>query len=180
VTAQRLPGLTAPRSGADDRNCGACVTLLRCPVVGQSRVVRRPSIAVVTPNRQQLSLPTAGTAARPAPAVHCAFCSTKFMADPGLDILTEGYCTVDGDHWICPTCFEDFRDKFRWLHSIGGDHRLSPNDETHRMPWGSGIQWVSWRSRCLRSGLATGRDRRGGRIGFVGVVIGVTVLPTAG
>jgi hypothetical protein len=26
----------------------------------------------------------------------------------------EGYVTEDNRHWICPPCFADFRDKFRW------------------------------------------------------------------
>jgi hypothetical protein len=41
---------------------------------------------------------------------HCAFCAQKFSERP-VD-LREGYCTLDGEHWVCPTCFEDFEDIF--------------------------------------------------------------------
>ncbi len=62
---------------------------------------------------------------------HCAFCWAKFM-DPDFspehkrwvgehpDVLTEGYATTashpqGADYfWVCPTCFEDFRDRFGW------------------------------------------------------------------
>jgi hypothetical protein len=70
---------------------------------------------------------------------HCEFCWTTFGTpdadDP--DLLVEGYvanlpsCSADvkperlfrdlrveaklgDDRWICPTCFEDFRDHFGW------------------------------------------------------------------
>jgi hypothetical protein len=62
---------------------------------------------------------------------HCEFCWAKFM-DPAYseahrkfieehpEVLTEGYATTDepphaaDDHWICPTCFEDFAEAFEW------------------------------------------------------------------
>jgi hypothetical protein len=28
--------------------------------------------------------------------------------------LHEGYCTIDNYHWICETCFHDFKDMFKW------------------------------------------------------------------
>lgn len=43
---------------------------------------------------------------------HCEFCSNKFGKAP--DDLKEGYSTEDGYSWICPTCFEDFKDRFKW------------------------------------------------------------------
>ena len=43
---------------------------------------------------------------------HCAFCWAKFSAAP--DDEHEGYCTLDEYHWICATCFEDFREMFAW------------------------------------------------------------------
>jgi hypothetical protein len=58
---------------------------------------------------------------------HCAFCSVRFAqegsrpaaADPGA--LTEGYSTPgppsepkDDYYWVCPTCFEDFRERLEW------------------------------------------------------------------
>jgi hypothetical protein len=36
------------------------------------------------------------------------------------DALTEGYTTTaehehgDGYHWICPSCFNDFAERFEW------------------------------------------------------------------
>lgn len=46
---------------------------------------------------------------------HCEFCFAKF-AEPGPlpDALHEGYATLDAYRWICPTCFEDFRERFGW------------------------------------------------------------------
>lgn len=43
---------------------------------------------------------------------HCEFCGAKFSLN-GRD-LTFGYCTLDGYHWICPDCFEEFKEEFRW------------------------------------------------------------------
>jgi len=55
---------------------------------------------------------------------HCSFCWAKFMdeADPNAqpDALHEGYATEDSaggspaHHWICTTCFNDFREQFDW------------------------------------------------------------------
>jgi hypothetical protein len=45
---------------------------------------------------------------------HCAFCTAKFMAADGPEILREGYSTPDGYHWICETCFRDFVELFEW------------------------------------------------------------------
>jgi len=45
---------------------------------------------------------------------HCAFCWTKFMVEDGPGVLHEGYCTEDGYHWVCGTCFADFRAAFEW------------------------------------------------------------------
>jgi hypothetical protein len=62
---------------------------------------------------------------------HCEFCWAKFLdanyspvhaetlkSDP--EVLAEGYTEAPGgsqpagEHWICPQCFEDFRDEFGW------------------------------------------------------------------
>jgi hypothetical protein len=45
---------------------------------------------------------------------HCAFCHAEIAAT-GHAELTAGYVTTD-DHytWICPPCFNDFRDQFHW------------------------------------------------------------------
>lgn len=45
---------------------------------------------------------------------HCAFCWAKFMEEDLPDVLHDGYTTADQRHWICPQCFEDFRERFQW------------------------------------------------------------------
>jgi hypothetical protein len=45
---------------------------------------------------------------------HCEFCWAKFMVEDYPDVLHEGYCTLDEYRWICPNCFDDFREKFQW------------------------------------------------------------------
>jgi hypothetical protein len=45
---------------------------------------------------------------------HCEFCGAKFMDADLPDVLREGYATVDEYHWICDTCFADFRERFGW------------------------------------------------------------------
>ena len=41
------------------------------------------------------------------------------MSDPQPNVLQEGYTTEDGYHWICPTCFNDFREHFGWQIEAG-------------------------------------------------------------
>lgn len=43
---------------------------------------------------------------------HCEFCSSKFAEDNAC--LREGYCTMNNYHWICETCYQDFKDMFHW------------------------------------------------------------------
>ena len=45
---------------------------------------------------------------------HCSFCTEKISAYEGN--LHSGYCTTDSDQseWICPACFDDFKDEFQW------------------------------------------------------------------
>lgn len=43
---------------------------------------------------------------------HCEFCWAKFTDQDWLDVLHSGY--TNGYHWICKTCFEDFKDRFEW------------------------------------------------------------------
>ena len=64
---------------------------------------------------------------------HCAFCWAKFIAPDRLAAHREshdrhqlhvaGYTPETEESgrrtWICPTCFEDFRERFRWT-VIGG------------------------------------------------------------
>lgn len=54
---------------------------------------------------------------------HCAFCWDKFYLHP--ECLQEGYCTrpqnaPDAD-WICPECYEDFKEMFGWTLKKGGE-----------------------------------------------------------
>lgn len=43
---------------------------------------------------------------------HCAFCWTTISEYSGD--LHEGYCTLDEYTWICPECYEDFKEDFHW------------------------------------------------------------------
>ena len=55
---------------------------------------------------------------------HCEFCWAKFVAlddtQSGPNDLSEGYAVLsNGDfpddyHWICATCYADFRGMFDW------------------------------------------------------------------
>lgn len=43
---------------------------------------------------------------------HCAFCLVPFVDSARPAVMREGLVTLDGLHWICPACFEDFREGF--------------------------------------------------------------------
>ncbi|MFT5748083.1 MAG: hypothetical protein ACI9XO_004893 [Paraglaciecola sp.] len=43
---------------------------------------------------------------------HCEFCGDKFSTDESD--LHIGYSILNGYHWICETCFLDFRNEFNW------------------------------------------------------------------
>lgn len=44
---------------------------------------------------------------------HCDFCFATFSEYEGD--LHEGYVTADNRRtWVCPECFEDFKEMFRW------------------------------------------------------------------
>ncbi len=46
---------------------------------------------------------------------HCEFCGHTFMEEIiEDDCSTAGYCTLEGKHWICETCYNDFKDHFNW------------------------------------------------------------------
>jgi hypothetical protein len=45
---------------------------------------------------------------------HCEFCWTKFMEQGYSGTLSSGYTTEDRRHWICESCYEDFKDLFEW------------------------------------------------------------------
>lgn len=40
---------------------------------------------------------------------HCEFCWAKFPEE-----WEAGYCTLDGQHWICLVCYRDFKAQFGW------------------------------------------------------------------
>ncbi len=44
---------------------------------------------------------------------HCAFCWAKFGPDSMPDVLREGFATSDDFDWVCPTCFDDFKDELQ-------------------------------------------------------------------
>ncbi len=43
---------------------------------------------------------------------HCSFCWGKFSES--TDDLHEGYTTEDEYYWICPDCYNDFKEMFKW------------------------------------------------------------------
>lgn len=43
---------------------------------------------------------------------HCEFCMVKF--GKGSSDLKQGYCTEDRKIWICPRCYDDFKNLFEW------------------------------------------------------------------
>jgi hypothetical protein len=45
---------------------------------------------------------------------HCEFCLAKFTEQVQADSLQSGYTTDDDRHWICPQCFQDFRERFQF------------------------------------------------------------------
>lgn len=44
---------------------------------------------------------------------HCCFCWEKFMIETA-DKNPFAYCTDDDEYWICKTCYNDFKKKFKW------------------------------------------------------------------
>jgi hypothetical protein len=55
---------------------------------------------------------------------HCEFCWTKLSNHEGD--LREGYSYNEGRRWICPKCFEDFREEFRWTVEPGAEPESGP------------------------------------------------------
>ena len=49
---------------------------------------------------------------------HCAFCTDE-IADAPLGEYTKynaaWVTSADEYHWVCPVCFEDFRESFGWI-----------------------------------------------------------------
>ena len=46
---------------------------------------------------------------------HCEFCWAMFTELSVPEALKEGYTTDDEYRWICPQCFKDFRERFRFM-----------------------------------------------------------------
>lgn len=48
---------------------------------------------------------------------HCEFCWAEISDDrTGHADLEEAWVTADDNRtWICPSCFDDFRARFRWV-----------------------------------------------------------------
>jgi len=67
---------------------------------------------------------------------HCEFCWQTFMERPTERAITEGYRTRIGEveRWVCPSCFEDFREEFRFTVSEDspppGDAGAHPTDSS--------------------------------------------------
>ena len=54
---------------------------------------------------------------------HCEFCWVHFgdhVFSDDADTQLEGWRTPDGDHWVCRTCFADFRDAFQF-HALNAE-----------------------------------------------------------
>jgi len=43
---------------------------------------------------------------------HCKFCFKTISEFEGD--LNDAYTTQDDYHWICPQCFEDFKEEYEW------------------------------------------------------------------
>lgn len=48
---------------------------------------------------------------------HCDFCAAEISDDPtGHAAYKEAWVTADDDYsWVCPECFNDFRERFGWV-----------------------------------------------------------------
>ena len=51
---------------------------------------------------------------------HCEFCTEKILKST----KEKCYCTTDYYRWICPTCFNDFKEMFGW-------ELVDPNDKNN-------------------------------------------------
>ena len=48
---------------------------------------------------------------------HCSFCQRHISVPLGIDdsdAVDRGHVTDDNYHWVCESCFEDFRQRFAW------------------------------------------------------------------
>jgi hypothetical protein len=45
---------------------------------------------------------------------HCSFCWATFSVEDHRGAQQRGYATPDDYHWVCETCFNDFKEMFEW------------------------------------------------------------------
>jgi hypothetical protein len=47
---------------------------------------------------------------------HCEFCWQKIAEEKAniKDSIHEAYCDESAGKWVCPVCFEDFKNSFNW------------------------------------------------------------------
>lgn len=45
---------------------------------------------------------------------HCEFCWEKIMNENHPDIIREAYVTNDEYYWVCPDCYNNFKEMFKW------------------------------------------------------------------
>ncbi len=43
---------------------------------------------------------------------HCTMCGVKFSK--AQNDMHEGYVTLDGQHWVCPECLNDYAKEYSW------------------------------------------------------------------
>jgi hypothetical protein len=70
---------------------------------------------------------------------HCEFCFAKLMTAGNPNTLSAGYCTPDEYRWICPKCFDDFKEEFDFqlieeAHPPSLEELQKLLRETQRMP----------------------------------------------
>lgn len=46
---------------------------------------------------------------------HCEFCGLKFKLEEEAGKTMDGYATEDDYRWICPACYDDFKNEFGWI-----------------------------------------------------------------
>lgn len=50
---------------------------------------------------------------------HCAFCQRHISVPLAVDdAINRSYVTEDNHHWICESCFGDFRELFAWTVGV--------------------------------------------------------------
>lgn len=44
---------------------------------------------------------------------HCTMCGVKFSESSKE--LQHGYVTLDGRHWVCKECLNDYKEEYDWI-----------------------------------------------------------------